>query len=86
MCPAVYPGEKEAEARSYLYTYIMRFRLDIRKNSFTEKVVKHLNRLPRAVVEALSLEILKRPVGVALGTLFSDGLDSVRLHGIFQSK
>ncbi|KFM00504.1 hypothetical protein AS27_06005, partial [Aptenodytes forsteri] len=46
-----------------------RFRLDIRKKSFTLRVVKHWNRLPREVVDAPSLETFKVRLDGALSNL-----------------
>ena len=46
-----------------------RFRLDIRRTFFTQRVVTHWNRLSREAVDAPSLEAFKARLDVALGSL-----------------
>ena len=53
--------------------------MDIGKNVFTERVVRHWNRLPREVLESQSPELLKKHVGMVVMV----GLDDLR--ALFQS-
>ena len=46
-----------------------RFRLDIRKKFFTQRVVTHWNRLPKEVVDTPSKKAFKARLDVAMGSL-----------------
>ena len=71
-----------------------RFRLDIRRKFFTQRVVTHWNRMPKEVVDAPSLEAFKARLDVALGSLvwglatlhIAGGLKLHDHYGPFQSK
>lgn len=44
-------------------------RLDIKRNFFMARVAKHWNGLSREVVESLPLEVLKKPLDMAISVM-----------------
>jgi len=53
-----------------------RLRMDIKKNTFTVRMVRHCNRLCREVVGALSLEVFKVKSHGVLDGVFTESQNS----------
>jgi len=46
-----------------------KFRLNVRKKFFTQRVIRHWKKLPREAVDTTSLEVFKERLDWALGKL-----------------
>lgn len=60
----------ERTTGNYLKLRQRKFRSHIRKKIFTIRVVRHWKKLPREVVVSPALEVLKRPLDLALDDVF----------------
>ena len=70
--------------RQYFFKLkVRRFRLNIRKRSFTVRVVRHWHGLPMGMMKVLSLETLKARLYLAVGVPFH--CRGVGLHGLLGS-
>lgn len=64
----VFPGDSDRSRGNVLRLCHWRFRLDIRRYFFSERMVLQWHRLPREVVQSLSLEVFQNCGNVALKT------------------